>query len=163
MINQVDPDFQRKLDQFNSSQGGPSKVEICWDMRRNRWCVFAIPVDYGHHPLSKTWVTPKLLRPFLDGSGRTGVFLFTWQDANGEYLPLDDRIFQALHFADSFTSKDHFEKSIEEPEMQRELSRKKDLRDIAYGAKNYWFNLDKQTSIPGRGNWRRARGLATHT
>src|SRR5207245_268670 len=153
---------QRKLDEFNASQGGPSRIEVCWDIRRDRWCIYAIPQDYGHHPLSKTWVTPKLLRPFVDGSGRVGVFLFTWVDEQGNFLPLDDRLFKALHYADSFSSKDHFEKTITEPAIQRELQQKKELREIAYGARSYWFGLDKATSIPGRGNWRRAGNAATH-
>src|SRR2546428_13510479 len=136
-MQHVDPDFQRELDQFNDSQGGPSRIEVCWDMRRDRWCIFAVPLDYGHHPLSTTWVTPKLLRPFLDGSGRMGVFLFTWQEPDGTFLPLDDRLFKSLRWADSFRSKDHFDETIKRPEIQMEMAATKDRRDIAYGAASY--------------------------
>jgi hypothetical protein len=159
MMQYVDPDFQRKLDEFNASQGGPSYIDVCWDPHRDRWTVFAVPQDYGHHPLSKTWVTPKLMRNFLDGSGRRGVFLFTWRGANGEYMPLDDRLFTALRYADSFSDKRHFEKTIEEPEAKREMELKKERRDIAYAAKEYWWNLANVTSAGNHGNWRRAKGI----
>jgi len=162
MMQYVDPDFRRALDQFNDSQGGPSYIEVCWNPRSNRWCVFAIPQDYGTHPLAKNWVTPKMLRPFLDGSGRMGVFLFTWQDEKGDYLPLDGRLFAALRYADSFADKDHYEKTIVQPEIAKKIAQKKELRDIAYGARNYWYGLDKAVSVAGRGNWRRARDMATH-
>jgi hypothetical protein len=159
MMQYVDPDFRRKLDQFNDSQGGPSSVEVCWDPKRNRWTVYAIPVDYGHHPLAKNWVTPKLLRPFLDGSGRQGVFLFTWQSETGEYLPLDDRLFTTLHWADSFSDKHHFEKTIEEPEARREIAGEKERRNLAAVAREYWWNLGIVSNASGKGNWRRAKGI----
>ena len=159
MMCYVDPDFQRKLDEFNAAQGGPSYIDLCWNPRSDRWTVWAVPQDYGHHPLSKTWVTPKLLRKYLDGSDKRGVFLFTWQGAQSEFLPLDDRLFEALRWADSFSSKDHFERTIEQPEMKRNLTLKKELRDIAYGAREYWWNLAKVTASHGHGNWRRAKGI----
>jgi len=159
MLQHVDPDFQRKLDQFNASQGGPSYIDVCWDMRRNRWCIFAVPQDYGHHPLSKTWVTPKLLRPYLDGSSKKGVFLFTWQDDRGEFLPLDDRLFTTLYWADSFRSKEHYEETVEQPEAKRELAEQKERRNIASAAREYWWNMAIASNAAGKGNWRRAKGI----
>jgi hypothetical protein len=163
----VDTDFQRQLDEFNESQGGPAYIELCWDMRRNVWTVWAIPVDYGTHPLAKNWVTPKLMKPFLDGSGRMGVFLFTWSDPDstppGGFMPLDGRLFNALRYADTFRDKHHFDQTITEPELKKEMLLKKETRDIAYGAASYWAGLNRvMVGSNFKGNWRRAAGLYTH-
>lgn len=160
MMKYLDEDTKRKIDDFNASQGGPARIELCWDPRRDRWCVFAIPQDYGTHPLSKSWVTPALLRPFLDGSGRRGVFLNTWQDEHGDYLPVDERLFDALRYADTFRDKEHYENNFKRVEVQKELALEKGRRDIAYGARSYWQGLDRVMVGSGfKGNWKRAKGI----
>ncbi len=167
MMNYVDSDFQRELDLFNESQGGPAYIAVCWDVRRDRWTIWAIPVDYGTHPLAKNWVTPTLMRDFLDGSGRRGVFLFSWTDPDsnppGGYMPLDGRLFNALRYADTFRDRKHFEHTVEEPELKKEMLLKKETRDIAYGAASYWAGLERvMMGSHFKGNWRRAAGIYTH-
>jgi hypothetical protein len=158
MMLYVDEDFQRTLDDFNASQGGPVTIVVCWNPRKDRWTVYAVPYDYGTHPLSKTYVHPKLMSNFLDGSGRRGVLLFSWQDVDGSYLPLDDRLIRALKLADSFQSKTHFEENFITPELQRQAAQDKEVRNIAYGARSYWWNVPTVTvGSHSGGNWRRAK------
>lgn len=160
MIYPVPEDFQRKLDDFNASQGGPSYVAVCWHPGKERWQVFAVPQDHGSHPLARRDITIKLCRPFPDGSSRRGVLLFTWcrRDNHNRDLgfePLDDRIFHTLHWADSFRSRRHFEETIEEPEMVANAIRNKELRDIAGAAAEYWHGIDRLVVGPGTsGDWR---------
>lgn len=143
MNHQVDVDFQRQLDQFNDSQGGPSRVAVCWDDQKQRWIVWIVPVNDSAHPMARNDMTKKLLRPLPDESGRWGVRLFTWQGADGRFLPLDGRLFQSLLWADSFRDKQHFENTIEAPEAKKDLAARQQARDLAYAAKNYWWSHDK--------------------
>lgn len=164
MMQYLDEDTQRGLDQFNQSQGGPARIELCWHPYKDRWAIFAVPQDYGTHPLAKNWVTPKLMTPFPDGSGRQGVALGLWQGANGEYLPIDERFYEALRYADSFRSKDHYDEVFTQREQAQELEESKRLRDIAYGAKNYWFHYDRviKSMNPANGStgdWRASKGF----
>lgn len=165
MIYEVDRDFQRKLDEFNAAQQ-PRVVDIyaVWDPRIDRWTIWALPVDHSSHPLHRKHITKKLCKPFPDGSGREGVRLFVLAEYNARmedigFMPLDDRLFDMLRLADTFSSKDHYEKTFEEPEARKALAQQKAVRDIAYGARSYWFGLDnlivsKSTDIPSGGDWR---------
>lgn len=160
MMLTVDPDFQRKLDLFNDSQGGPVTIVVCWDPKRSRWAVYAVPYDYGSHPLSRTYIHEGLMTNFLDGSDRRGVLLYRWQDEFKNFLPLDDRLIRSLQYADTFRDKEHFKNTVENPEVLQELAKSKEMRDIAYGAKSYWWNVANTTvHAGGRGNWRRAKGI----
>jgi hypothetical protein len=164
MILQVPEEFQRKLDDFNASQGGPSQVAVAWHPKKSRWQVFAIPVQDAAHPMARNDVTRSMLRPLPDDSGRRGILLFTWcaRNAQGDdsgFQPLDDRLFETLHWADSFRDKRHFEQTMEEPELRRKVAEEKRIRDIAYGAKEYYFNWDKlmmnyNTAIQRKADWR---------
>ena len=125
--------------------------------------VFAIPQEDSPHPLARHNIK-KLCRPFPDGSGQEGVILFTWakRDAFGSdtgYAPLDERLFEVLDMADSFKDRQHFENTIEASELRREQATNTRVRDIAYGAKEYWANLDSLTismnpSTHAPGDWR---------
>jgi len=162
MMHYMDPDFQRQLDEYNDSRGGPAKIALAYHPEKERWQVFAIPVQDSHHPLARNEITAQLTRPLPDDSGRHGILLNTWQGAQGEYLPLDGRLFEALDFANSFTSKDHFEKTIEEPEMRREMARTKRVMDAATAAKQYWWKLDSivksmNPAVRVGGDWRATR------
>lgn len=162
MMRTIDQDWERKLDEFNSAQGGPSRVAICYDPKIERWTVWAIPIQDSHHPLGRNKNVQILLRSFPDGSGRQGVRIFIWCDVddNGRdigYRALDDRVFEALRYADTFSDKDHFEKVFTEPDMRRERNFNKFLREIAYAARSYWFTLDRLAVNPhvkGPGDWR---------
>lgn len=154
---QVDADFQRKLDQFNDSQGGPSQIAVAWNNQSGRWQIYAVPVQDSHHPLARQKNLLQLMRTFPDGSDRRGVLLFTWQDDKNGYLPLDDRLFHALHWADSFSSRRHFEETIDEPEFKKELALKKNVREMTKACANYWYTLDRlaiNPHIKGPGDWR---------
>lgn len=142
---QVDPDFQRRIDEWNAAHPGPADIAVAWHPQKNRWQVFAIPTKDSSHPLARHKHTPMLVRPFPDDSGRQGILLNTWQGAKGEFLPLDERLFEALHYADSFRSKEHFEETITNPDVQKELETSKKARDLAHAAREYWWKLDSLT------------------
>jgi len=108
MMRTLDPDFQRRVDEFNRCQGGPVHIALAWNPYIDKWQVFAIPVQDSHHPLARNSVTASLRRPLPDDSSRDGILLFTWQDENGVPLPLDERLFDSLRLADSFRDKEHF-------------------------------------------------------
>lgn len=154
------PDFQRKLDEFNDSQGPGVKVDVCFDPKIKRWTVWAVPQGDTSHPKYNPRALRQLIRPFPDDSGRWGVKIFTWAESNerGEDTgprALDDRIFQVLRVADSFRSREHFEEVFEEPEQRRAMETSKMIRDIAYGARSYWWGLDRPTvGARSRGDWR---------
>jgi len=158
----VDAEFQLKVDSFNDAQGGPSRIELCYDPYSERWSVWAVPVQDSHHPLGRNKNVQKLLRPFPDGSGRRGIRVFDWceRDAVGRdigFRPLDDRIFYALHLADSFADRRHFEETFEAPAAKKELAQKSHLRELAYAARSYWQSLDRLAVNPyikGSGDWR---------
>ena len=148
MMLQVDESFQRKLDAFNGSQGGPSYIAAAWHPRKNRWQIFAVPRNDSAHPLARNEVTAKLMSNFPDDSGRRGVLLFSWckRDEHARdigFEPLDDRLFTTLHWADSFRDRHHFEEVIKTPELQREIREKADIRAVAAGAANYWKHIDR--------------------
>lgn len=151
----VDPSFQERLDRFNEAQSGPSQIAIAWDSKYNRWRTWVIPIADSYAPGARNARTMSLLETMPDG--RRAVKLNLWQGADGEYLPLDERYFDALRWADSFRDKQHFEETIERPEFQKEIAFNKRLRDIAYGARSYHWNRDKLMINPhlkGPGDWR---------
>lgn len=160
MPEQTPVDFQRKLDDFNNSQGGNISVDVCFDPKIKRWTVWAVPEGDTTHPKYRPEALKQLVRPFPDESGRWGVKLFTWAetDTKGDDIGprnLDDRVFQVLRWADSFQDRQHFEKVFEAPETRRELATRQDAREIAYHAKNYWYGLDRTTVGYGsKGDWR---------
>lgn len=164
MLMDVDEGFQRKLDDFNRSQGGDQEVTVAFDARKNIWTVWVVPRGDTSHRDYDPEKLRGLMRNFPDYSGRRGVLIFEWADEvedpyTGQkvvkYRPLDDRIFKVLRLADSFRSRDHFEETFEEPERQRELALNKEVREIAAGAQQYWWNIDKVSVGPAsRGNWR---------
>ena len=146
MLHEVPEDFQRKLDEFNDAQGGPSMIAIAWNQKKYRWQVFAIPVQGSTHPHATSDIR-KMLRPLPDDSGRDGVLLFTWceRDLAGNDIggcSLDDRIFHTLRYADSFQDRHHYENTIERPELRREAQASATLRDIAGAATEYWRSID---------------------
>lgn len=161
MMTYMDPDFRRRLDDWNSSKGGPAIIDLVWNPIKNRWQVFAVPVADSAHPLARHKHTSMLLSTYPDGSGKRGILLNTWQGAKGEFLPLDERLFEALDYADSFKSRHHFEETIKNPEIQAELSVSKKARDMAYASRSYWQKLDSlviNPNIPGPGDWRAKQG-----
>jgi hypothetical protein len=163
MIRQtIDPEFQVKLDQFNASQGPPSRIELAFDCKKNRWVVFAVPFSDSSHPLARNYVTRNLKTRFPDDSGREGIRLFTWceTDNNGNdigFKQLDDRLFTALHFADSFKSKTHFDDTIKKPELAAEARQSKQVKEAIFAAREYWHTLDRlliAKSTKSGGDWR---------
>lgn len=164
MIYEVPEDFQRKLDEFNVAQGGPTLIAAAWNPKRYRWQIFALVQDGTSHPSYRPEIARKLCRPLPDESGREGVLLFTWceRDAAGNDVggcSLDDRIFHTLHYADSFADRHHYENTIRDPHMRREAAESKTVRDIAGAAAEYWHSIDNPivSMNPARsqpGDWR---------
>lgn len=159
MINYVDPDFQRRLDEWNDAKGGPTCIALAWHPQKDRWQVFAVPVSDSYHPLARNKHTAKMLTNFPDGSGRRGILLNTWQGAQGEFLPLDERLFEAINWADSFRDRQHFENTIEAHETKRELAQQKHLRDLAAYGREYWWRLNSvmknmNPEVNVGGDWR---------
>lgn len=165
MNRTVPEDFQRKLDQFNTAQGGPSRVEVAWNPKSSRWEVWAVPTEIAGIGKFRD-VTARLRRPFPDDSSREGIKLFTWEEYNEKgqrigFLPLDNRIFDALRWADSFRSKNHFDETIKNPEIEKEVRSKAHIRAVAAGTANYWANLDRtlvsmNPGIKAKAAWRDA-------
>lgn len=164
MIRAVDPQFQVRIDEWNASHGGPSVIAVAWNPKKDRWQIFAIPVENSPHPLARNDFTSKMSRPLPDDSGRSGIILNTWEGAQGEFLPLDERLFEALNWADSFRSKQHFDDTIKNPELQAEMAVSKKARDMAYAGRSYWAKLSEITismnpNVRVGGDWRSAKGL----
>lgn len=164
MILQVDVDFQRKLDQFNAAKGPPSKIEVAWDSKMDRWRVYAVPISDSMHPKARNGITKQLLRKMPDGSGRWGIplFVLAQRDDRGVdvgFMPLDDRLFDALNYADTFRSKRHFEETVKQPEIAAEAAKSARAMDALKAARSYWWGLDNLTisyskSSPSGGDWR---------
>lgn len=153
MQREPDGGFLQKLRDFNDSQGGPMEVAVCWDDIKHRWVVWVIPHGPVTHPLH----SPKKVRQHLKTmpDGRKGVKLFTWQDGEGEYLPLDDRLLHSLKLADSFSSRQHFEEAVENPETLKNMQERDGLRDVLQGTMDYYYGWDRAVIGPGsRGDWR---------
>jgi len=153
MTRDVPPDFQARIDTFNDAQGGPARIAMAWDIRAERWRVYAVPVYDSTHALARNSITRQLLRPFCDESGRQGVPLFFWDD------PLDERLFTMLRWADSFSDRQHFEKAVEGPEQQREAQQSRRWKDALNGAREYWSTLDRtlvptNPNVASTGDWR---------
>jgi hypothetical protein len=163
MTRDVPVEFQRKVDDFNRSIGGPSQIAVVWNPRIDRWEVWAIPVADSAHPRARNDVTRKLLRRFPDDSGRWGIRLFVWckRDAAGRDIAsceLDDRIFSLLRFVDRF-DKESFRRSVEEPEAKKALAEQQALRDVVGAAVEYYWRLDTpivsmNPRLPATGDWR---------
>jgi len=156
MNRQVDPDFQRRIDEWNAAHPGPADIAIAWHPVKNRWQVFAMPVADSSHPLARHEHTSMLMMNLPDSSGRRGILLNTWQGAGGEFLPLDERLFEALHYADSFRSKDHFEETITNPDKAKEIATSKKAADLIHAAREYWWKLDSLTINMNPANRQRA-------
>lgn len=144
MNRRVDPEFQRKLDDFNASKGGPARIEVAWNPKSERWEIWCVPVMDSTHPLARNQNTAQQIRPFPDDSGREGVFLNTW-GTKERFEPLDDRLFEAINFADSFRDRHHFEEIIESPEFKAEARSKADLREKAAATRRYYQGIDSLT------------------
>lgn len=157
MMRYVDPSFQERLDGFNAAQGGPSYIVVAWDAQKNRWRTWVVPTADSIAPGARNRVTSNLLQPIPDGSGRMAVKLNLWQGAGDEYLPLDERYFDSLRWADSFRNKQHFEETVERPEFRQKAAQDARLRDIAYGARSYWWAMDRlaiNPNVKASGDWR---------
>lgn len=162
MIYDVPEEFKRKLDDFNADQGGPTAIAVAWNQKKERWQIWAIPIDGSHHPLYNPGRLHDMCRPVPDGSGRMGVLLMSWckRDSHGSdigFMPLDDRLLHALKWADSFADRRHFENTIEQQEFKKEAELRNDVREVAYAAKSYWHSMDRLAVAPhtkGGGDWR---------
>lgn len=185
MSREVPEAFQDTLDAFNRSQGPPTEIAVVWNDKAfkrevkkdawgipvyeydGRWQVFAVPVSESTHPLARNSRTRKLLSRLPDDSGREGVLLFTWCERNEighdvGFLPLDTRLLDALIFADSFRDKQHFEKTIKNPELEREKRDIKTLQAIMGAGQQYWKGIDSLTismnpDVRVGGDWRGAK------
>lgn len=166
MMLTVPEDFQRKIDQWNDSHPGPSDIAVAWNPRTSRWEIWAIPTEMSYAPTARNDLTAKLMRPFPDDSSRRGIKLFSWSEWNEHgqdigYAPLDDRIFDSLHWADSFRSKDHFEETVTQPEILKEIREKKHIRAVAAGTAQYYHNIPNpmismNPDVKQKADWRSA-------
>lgn len=146
MNRTVDPEFQRQIDQWNQSHPGPALIAVAWHPKKGRWQIWAIPTEISRAPLAKNDLTAKFMRPLPDDSGRRGILLFSWceWDQFGNdigYAPLDQRVFDTLHWCDSFRSRQHFEETIKNPELQKEIREKERIRAVAAGTAQYYYNI----------------------
>jgi len=136
---ELDDGFKQKLKDFNSSQGGTVEVAVHWDPKKNRWIVWVIPHGETAHPDYQAAKLRRLLQKMPDG--REGVRLFTWE-RDGEYLPLDDRLFYSLKLADSFQDREHYKRTVEDPNLKAAAEKEAGLKDVVYGASSYYWGLD---------------------
>lgn len=153
MKREPDEGFLRKLDDFNDAQGGPMRVAVYWSDKKERWDVWILvcgePSSFGYDATT----LKRLLKKTPDS--KDGVRLFTWEKENGEYLPLDDRLLHALKLADSFSSRDHFKRTVEDPEAKKEAEMDSGLADVFRGAASYYYGFDNAVvGAGGGGNWR---------
>ncbi len=164
MMRTVPEDFQRKVDDWNAGHPGPAAIAIAYNPRDERWEVWAVPTEMSSFAGARNDVTARLVRPLPDDSSRQGIKLFKWAEYNEKgqeigYLPLDNRVFDAIHYADSFRSKDHFKDTVSNPEVEKEVREKAHVRAIAAGAAQYWKSFDRplvsmNPSIKSGGDWR---------
>lgn len=158
MQYEIDPDFQRKLDDFNASAAAPSNIEIAYNVKRKRWQVYAV---LKYPPQDRK--TAQLLRDFPDGSGRRGALIMTWAQRNlkGDdvgFMPMDERLLQALKFS-YIEDKHDYDRKLTEPELARMGRESKHLYDVAAASREYYRGLDSLTinmgaSNHGTGSWR---------
>lgn len=163
MTREIPIEFQRKLDEFNRSVGGPTEVRVVWEPRSERWEVWAIPLYPSSHPKAR-FFHRGLLKRLPTEEELWGVHIFTWcvRDENGRdigYAPLDDRIFTVLRTIDTYKrslSASELRERLEEEKDERE---KKRLRDIIYSLAEYYKRIDSpiismDPSIRVKGDWR---------
>ena len=162
-MRDVDPDFQRKIDDWNDQIGGPSKIALAWNPRTERWVVYAIPVQGSNHPLARNDITKKMCSRLPDDSGREGVLLFSWcmrdhRHNDVGFLPLDDRLFETLSLC-LVRDHRHYEETMERPQEKKEIEEKKSIRVIAGAQAEYFKNYDNLTismnpATRSGGDWR---------
>ena len=131
----VPPDFRRRIDDYNRTYGSP-EIDIVWNPTSKNLN------DGFFDPRWEFWVevtdNTKQKRTIesegdVERRGKTWRFLNTWQYPDGSYAPLDDRIFQALRQADTWTHSETYHDLVEKPERYREEQEFKALMDTAYG------------------------------
>lgn len=173
---EVPEDFQRKVDAFNDSRGGPVRVAVVWDPKavkfqtkvlygqpvydyNGRWKVYSVPTVIDNKAMKA------FARPLPDDSGRLGMLVFTWCKRNeaGDdvgFEPLDDRIFKTLDELDTFKDRDSYDRLVNKPTERKEEAERKGLREIAGAQAEYFRFLDKLTVSMNpatrgvRGDWR---------
>jgi hypothetical protein len=134
------PDFQRKLRDYNRTHGSPEAAI--------RWNPISVDLGLGYwDPRWEIWIEvtdntkqKKVVKSEgdVEEDGRTWRFLNTWQYADNSFAPLDDRVFQALRDADTWTHPETYHEMIEEPERYRKEQEFKVLQDTAYGMRTNW-------------------------
>lgn len=164
MIYPVPDSFQRTLDDYNDSVGGTARIELCWHPEKERWQIFAVVVGGNSHPDHRPDDVKKLYKAFPDGSGRYGVLLFTWCDRNARgddigYLPLDQRVIDALVYCDTRRDKHHFDNTFTAAEDAKDLDEKKRIRAIAGAGAEYYKGYDNLSismnpTTKAGGSWR---------
>ena len=152
------PEFLEKLRDHNIDYGSP-EVAVVWSPESinlgsgrwdPRWEVW-IEVAENTHPDQK-YVTAKGDR--VQG-GKTWRFLNTWRDHEDSFAPLDDRFFLALNRADTWSSKDHYQKNVVAPHERAEKAQFDLLKDAARGSAEYYHGYtNTSVSASTKGDWR---------
>lgn len=102
------------------------EVKVTWDRYQERWLVWA--------------KAPRLQSKLCSG----WMLLFPWKDADGSYLPLDERIFARLYAASAAKwgrAKDYFLAIEREMERDREEAEKTRLDDVKHAAGEYYDSM----------------------
>jgi len=161
---EMDRDFARTLKRYNEDHPGPdigvfwNSTSLCLDRKRGlwggRWEIW-VEVTDNSHPGNK----------YLDKTGDTWHngkrwrFLNTYKNDDGSFAPLDDRVFTALHWADTWRNKNHYDEtvmSLDRSKREQELAA---TRETASQLASYWRDYGDDVSKfgPGTtGNWRRS-------
>lgn len=153
---EVDPNFQRKLDDYNHAYGSP-RIKFRWNPEARkidderwdpRWEIWIELVD-NQFSGKKERNTKDI---YEDGAWWR--FLQSWE-MEGQFLPLDDRFFVAARLADTWSDREHYNKAFEEPDELRRKEVWNDLKNMAGGVGSYWRGWGKTLVGPAsRGDWR---------
>lgn len=161
----LDPDFQIKLDDWNSCHPNHPPVMVRWEPRAvwEEKVVWVCGVPIFRNKYEPRWQVGVILpnKPqgtvtYIEGSGGMWFFkLFNWQmQDTKEFLGLDDRIFDCL--VDS-TSRRFYEERIEQPAVALEEQSVADMHELSHNGSSYYYghdNLIINPHVKAGGNWR---------
>lgn len=171
------PVFQRQLALFNRTHPNHPDVVLWYNPRsvKARWVTKLNGVPIKHWRYQGRWEVGVEMRGRPKGYGRTLKYLgsgrwflklFTWYRAvsgrDGGFLPPDARVFQALSLMDT-TRAEHYERTVEQPEEEREREKHRVRTDRVKGGVDYYKKHDNlivpvgSTDTKGRRDWRTPR------
>lgn len=154
----LDREIQRKLKSWNEDHPGPDVAIVwnplavklgqgCYDPRWEIW----VEVTSNSHPNHRFVEKQGDIR--FDGC--TWRFLNTYKQPDGSFAPLDDRLFRALYWSDTWRHREHYEEALVSQDIRKKKAETDMIRDTAYGLTEKWKNFDRtQVGSGSSGNWR---------